>query len=64
MLLSAAQQHGGKRLVEIDPEFDDALTRQSDALAELLERRGVKVHRPEPLDAEVIAACPGGFYSY
>ncbi len=62
-MLELSQQHGGKRLVDVDPEFDGALTRQSDALAQLLEERGVKVHRPEPLDAETIATSPGGFYS-
>jgi len=59
-MLELSQQHGGKRLAEVDPKFDDALTHQSEALAQLLEQRGVKVHRPGPLDAEAIAACPGG----
>lgn len=62
-MLELSQQHGGKRLLDVDPEFDAALTRQSDALAQLLEERGVKVHRPEQLDSEAIAACPGGFCS-
>jgi glycine amidinotransferase len=62
-MLELSRQHGGKRLVDVDPEFDGALTHQSEALAQLLEQRGVKVHRPAPLDAEAIAACPGGFCS-
>ncbi len=62
-MLALSKQHGGKRLAEVDPEFDAALTRQSDDLVRLLEGRGVKVHRPNPLDEEAIASCPGGFCS-
>src|SRR4051794_10616180 len=39
------QEMGGRRLAVVDPAFDLSLERQTDALAELLTRRGVRVHR-------------------
>jgi glycine amidinotransferase len=62
-MMELSKEHGGKFLVDVDPDFDAALTRQSDALAELLENRGVKVHRPTEVDPKNFAIDPEGYGS-
>jgi N-dimethylarginine dimethylaminohydrolase len=48
-----ARSHAGRRLAEVDPALAKRIEQQAEALAALLEREGVTVHRPEPLrDAE------------
>ncbi len=42
----------GKRLIDVDPERAQLIERQADALAELVARQGVTVHRPERLKGE------------
>jgi N-dimethylarginine dimethylaminohydrolase len=44
-----SRRHAGRRLVEIEPEWARRLELQVDALAELVAREGVTVHRPERL---------------
>jgi N-dimethylarginine dimethylaminohydrolase len=44
-----SRRHAGRRLIEIDPEWAHRMERQVDALAELVAREGVTVHRPERL---------------
>ena len=44
--------HTGRRLIELDPERARRIERQVDALAELVAREGVTVHRPERLTGE------------
>ncbi|MDP1749213.1 MAG: hypothetical protein Q8L22_07135 [Reyranella sp.] len=44
-----SRQHAGRRLIDIDAEWAKRIERQVDALAELVAREGVTVHRPEPL---------------
>jgi N-dimethylarginine dimethylaminohydrolase len=44
-----SRRHAGRRLVELDREWADRIERQADALAELVAREGVTVHRPERL---------------
>jgi glycine amidinotransferase len=51
-MLELSQRHAGEFLTDAAPDFDAALARQADALAELLEERGVIVHRPTPFDAQ------------
>jgi glycine amidinotransferase len=47
-----SRQHAGRRLVDVDPELAKRIERQADALAELVAREGVTVHRPERLRGE------------
>lgn len=47
-----SRQHAGRRLVDIDPDRAKRIERQVDALAELVAREGVIVHRPERLQGE------------
>jgi len=47
-----SRQHAGQRLIDIDPERADRIERQVDALAELIAREGVTVHRPQRLEGE------------
>ena len=44
-----SRQHAGRRLIDIDAEWATRIERQVDALAELVAREGVAVHRPERL---------------
>lgn len=44
------EEHGGERLVDVDARLATALEEQADRYAELLEGRGVKVHRPKLLE--------------
>lgn len=44
-----SRQHAGRRLIDIDAEWAKRIERQVDALAELVAREGVTVHRPELL---------------
>ncbi len=46
------RQHAGRRLIDIDADWAKRIERQIDALAELVAREGVTVHRPERLQAE------------
>lgn len=47
-----SRQHAGRRLIDIDPEWATRIERQTDALAELVAREGVVVHRPERLKGD------------
>jgi glycine amidinotransferase len=47
-----ARAHAGKRLIDVDPEWAERIERQVDALAELVARQGVSVHRPQRLAGE------------
>ena len=47
-----SRQHAGRRLIDIDPEWATRIERQADALAELVVREGVIVHRPERLKGD------------
>ena len=40
------RKHAGRRLIELDPDWARRIERQVDALAELVAREGVTVHRP------------------
>lgn len=44
-----SRRHAGRRLIELDPEWAKRIEQQVDALAELVAREGVTVHRPERL---------------
>lgn len=44
-----SRAHAGKRLIDVDPELATKVERQADALAELVAREGVTVHRPQRL---------------
>jgi N-dimethylarginine dimethylaminohydrolase len=56
-----ARRHAGRRLVDVDPDLARRIEEQAEALAALLEREGVTVHRPEPLrDAERTFLAPHG----
>jgi N-dimethylarginine dimethylaminohydrolase len=56
-----ARRQSGRRLIDIDPALAGRIEKQADALAALLEREGVRVHRPEPLrDAEQTFLAPNG----
>ena len=44
-----SRKHAGRRLVELDPDWAYRIEKQADALAELVAREGVTVHRPERL---------------
>jgi N-dimethylarginine dimethylaminohydrolase len=45
-----SRAHKGKRLIDVDPEWARRIERQADALAELVAREGVTVHRPQRLE--------------
>ncbi|MGQ0582720.1 MAG: hypothetical protein ACT4O6_12345 [Reyranella sp.] len=47
-----SRQHAGRRLIDIDAEWAKRIERQVDALAELVARQGVVVHRPERLKGD------------
>ena len=47
-----SRAHKGKRLVDVDRAWADRIERQVDALAELVAREGVTVHRPRRLEGE------------
>ncbi len=56
-----SRQHAGRRLIDIDAEWAKRIERQVDALAELVAREGVTVHRPERLKgAERTFLAPNG----
>jgi N-dimethylarginine dimethylaminohydrolase len=44
-----SRRHAGRRLIDVDPDLAHRLQQQVDALAELVAREGVTVHRPERL---------------
>lgn len=44
-----SRRNAGQRLIDIDPEWAKRCERQVDALAELVARQGVTVHRPQRL---------------
>ena len=44
-----SRRHTGRRLIELDGEWAERIERQADALAGLVAREGVTVHRPERL---------------
>jgi len=46
------RRHAGRRLVDVDAEQARRIERQVDALAELVAREGVAVHRPQRLQGE------------
>lgn len=53
--------HSGQRLIDIEPELAKRIEHQVDALAELVAREGVTVHRPERLKgAERTFLAPNG----
>jgi glycine amidinotransferase len=45
-----SRKHAGRRLIDIDAEWAKRIERQVDALAELVAREGVAVHRPQRLE--------------
>lgn len=47
-----SRRHAGRRLIDVDSEGADRIERQVDALAELITREGVIVHRPERLEGD------------
>ena len=47
-----SRQHAGRRLIDIDPEWATRIERQTEALAELVAREGIVVHRPERLKGD------------
>ena len=47
-----SRQHAGRRLIDVDAEWAHRIERQVDALAELVAREGVAVHRPDRLKGE------------
>lgn len=47
-----SRQHAGRRLIDIDAKAATLIERQVDALAELVIREGVVVHRPERLKGD------------
>ena len=47
-----SRQHAGHRLIDVDPERARRIERQVEALAELIAREGVTVHRPQRLDGD------------
>jgi glycine amidinotransferase len=49
---SFSRQHAGRRLIDVDAEWAHRIERQVDALAELVAREGVAVHRPERLKGD------------
>ena len=46
------RKNAGRRLIDIDPDWALRCQRQVDALAELVAREGVAVHRPERLEGD------------
>ena len=44
-----SRAHNGRRLIDVDREWAERIERQVDALAELVAREGVTVHRPQRL---------------
>ena len=60
-LAAFARAHAGRRLVDIDPDWATRCERQFEALADLVAREGVTVHRPQRLDGvERTFLAPGG----
>ena len=49
---NVSRAHKGRRLIDVDPERARRIERQVDALAELVAREGVTVHRPQRLEGE------------
>jgi len=47
-----SRKHAGRRLIELDRDWAHRIERQADALAELVAREGVTVHRPERLQGD------------
>lgn len=47
-----SRAYKGQRLIDVDPEGARRIERQVDALAELVAREGVTVHRPQRLEGE------------
>jgi N-dimethylarginine dimethylaminohydrolase len=47
-----SRQHAGRRLIDVDAEWAHLIEHQVDALAELVAREGVAVHRPERLKGD------------
>jgi N-dimethylarginine dimethylaminohydrolase len=47
-----SRRHASRRLIDVDADLAKRIERQVDALAELLAREGVTVHRPERLRGE------------
>ena len=47
-----SRTHKGKRLIDVDREWAERIERQAEALAELVAREGVIVHRPQRLEGD------------
>lgn len=47
------RRHAGRRLIDLDPDLARRCERQVEALADLLARDGITVHRPERLAGEM-----------
>jgi N-dimethylarginine dimethylaminohydrolase len=47
-----SRAHAGRRLVDLDRDWAHRIEKQADALAELVAREGITVHRPERLQGE------------
>ena len=48
--LEKMKQNGGKDAMDLEPELTKKVIAQIDNLADVLQKRGIKVHRPAPLD--------------
>ncbi len=56
-----SRQHAGRRLIDVDADWARRCEQQVDALAELVAREGVIVHRPQRLEgAERTFLAPNG----
>ncbi len=51
-VLEFSRRHAGQRLIDVDPGWAHRIERQVDALADLVVREGVTVHRPQRLKGE------------
>ncbi|UYN96632.1 MAG: hypothetical protein KIT25_06785 [Enhydrobacter sp.] len=49
---AVSRANAGRRLIDVDPEWAHRIERQVEALAELVAREGVTVHRPQRLAGE------------
>jgi glycine amidinotransferase len=47
-----SRTHAGRRLIDVDADWARRIEHQVDALAELLAREGITVHRPQRLEGE------------
>lgn len=53
-LVDLMKQHGGESIKDVLPDYYDALTEESEALAKVYESHGVKTHIPRPVTPEEV----------